>query len=294
MSYSLSTPFLRNVVNNSYAFFWQVYEGTPTITEKERRRLLSVTGDRGLEEIDGRMPFLVCKGNKKRYYAPLRKNPTLHRAFCEIADNKDIIKFASKYGMLGFTRSYEVRKRDGSQPPVMFIESLARWKYELADMKQLVYLWELIRNRRLSLLGALMDREDNGVYITLGKRKDMIDDNSSTLARKWDIEGEQPHEAALQYLTTRINKKVTGGVFPTALPSYQKKVYLLPRNLLAGMWLMFLWEVIGEVRPRQCPGCGEWFDPRRSTRITCGDRCRKRTSRQKRRKAQDSNNRKKS
>jgi predicted nucleic acid-binding Zn ribbon protein len=171
----------------------------------------------------------------------------------------------------------------------MFIESIARWKYELSDMKQLVYLWELIRNRRLSLLGALMDREDNGIYITLGKRKDMIDDNSSPLARKWDMEGEQPLEAALQYLTTRINKKVTGSVFPTALPSYQKRVYLLPRNLMAGMWLMFLWEVIGEVRPHQCPGCGEWFDPRRSTRITCGDRCRKRISRKNRQKFQSAN-----
>ncbi|MCX6006497.1 MAG: hypothetical protein NTZ34_04450 [Chloroflexi bacterium] len=281
MSYSFSTPFLRNLVNNSYAFFWPVYEGTPKITEKERRRLLSVIGDRGLEEIDERPPFLLCKGNRKRYYAPLRKNPTLHRSFCEITDNEDIIEFAAKYGMLGFTRSYEVRKRDGSQSSAMFIESIARWKYELADMKQLVYLWELIRNRRLSLLGALMDREDNGIYITLGKRKDVIDDNNSPLARKWDREGEQPLEAALQYLTSSINKKVTGSVFPTALPSYQKKVYLLPRNLMAGMWLMFLWEVIGEVRPHRCPGCDEWFDPRRSTRITCGDRCRKRMSRQK-------------
>jgi hypothetical protein len=156
-------------------------------------------------------------------------------------------------------------------------------------MKQLVYLWELIKTGRLSLLGALVDREDNGIYITLGKRKDMIDDNSSTLARKWDIEGEQPLEAALQYLTTSINKKVTGSIFPTVLPSYQKKVYLLPRNLLAGMWLMFLWEVIGEVRPRRCPGCNEWFDPRRSTRITCGDRCRKRISRQNRKKRQVAN-----
>ncbi len=281
MSYSLSTTFLRNSVNNSYAFFWHVNEATPTITEKERKRLMSETGDRGLEKIDERPPFLMCKGNRKRHYAPLRNNPTLHRSFCEITDNKDIIKFAAKYGMLGFTRAYKVRKRDGSQSSAVFVESITRWKYELANMKQLVYLWELIKNKRSSLLGAFMDREDNGVYITLGKRKEMIDDNSSPLARKWDMEGEQPLEAALQYLTTSINKKVTGSVFPTAFPLYQKKVYLLPRNLMAAMWLMFLWEVIGEVRPRRCPGCGEWFDPWRSTRLTCGDRCRKRISRQK-------------
>lgn len=280
MKHSFSTTFLRNLVDDSYTFFWHSYESPFRITGKDRKR--GATRESGREEeIDSRPPFLICKGAGKRYYAPLRKNPVMHREFCEIAGNRGIVQFASRYGPLGFTRSYAVRKRGARQSTPVFIESVARWKYELAEIQRLVYLWEVVKSKRLSLLGALTNREADGIYITLGKRRDFIDDNRSALARKWDSDGEQPEEAALQYLTTSINKKVTGSVFPTALPTYRKKIYLMPINLMAAMWLMFLWEVIGEVRPRKCPGCGEWFDPKRNTRITCGDRCRKRKSRQK-------------
>jgi hypothetical protein len=162
----------------------------------------------------------------------------------------------------------------------MLIESTERWTYELEDLKRLVIIWDLIRKKNLPELRPLIYREPGGIYIKLGKRKDLVDDNKSTLARKWNGEGGLPLEASLQYLTASINKKVMGNVYPTVLPEYKRKIYLLPRNLLAAMWLMFLWEVIGEVRPRRCPCCEEWFDPKRSTRLTCGDRCRKRLSRQ--------------
>ena len=135
MGNSYTTPFLRDLVSNSFVFFWQVYEGTPKITGKERKRLLRVTSDQHLEEIDSRPPFLSCKGDRKRYYAPLRKNPVLHRTFCEINGDKGMVKFASKYGLLGFTRSYEVRRRNGSQATAMFIESMDRWAYELEELK---------------------------------------------------------------------------------------------------------------------------------------------------------------
>jgi hypothetical protein len=289
MGNSYVTPFLRDLVSNSFAFFWQVYEGTPQITGRERKRLLRVIGDQRLEGIDSRPPFLSCKGNRKRYYAPLRKNPVLHRTFCEINDDSGTEKFASKYGLLGFTRSYEVRKRDGSQATTMLIESMDRWAYELEDLKRLVNLWDLIKHKDLSQLRSLLYREPGGIYIKLGKQKDLVDDNKSALARKWNNESGQPLEVSLQYLTASINKKVMGNIYPTVLPEYKRKVYLLPRNLLAAMWLMFLWEVSGEVRPRRCPCCEEWFDPKRSTRITCSDRCRKRLSRQNRKKLQAPN-----
>jgi hypothetical protein len=280
MGNSYTTPFLRDSVSNAFAFFWQVYDGTPQITVRERKRLLRTVGDQYLEEIDTLPPFISCKSNRKKYYAPLRKNPVLHRKFCEINDDRELVKFASKYGLLGFTRSYEVRRRNGSQPTEMLSESLARWTYELEDLKRLVDLWDMIRSKNLPQLRPLIHRESGGIYIRLGKQKDLVDDNKSTLARKWSIEGEKPLEASLQYLTASINRKVRSSVFPTVLPEYKRKVYLLPRNLLAAMWLMFLWEVIGEVRPRRCPCCEEWFDPKRTTRITCGDTCRKRLSRQ--------------
>lgn len=228
------------------------------------------------EEIGKQPPFIAFNGSSKRYYAPLRKNPAMHRTFCEINGNAGIIEFAASYGMLGFGRSYTVRKWGTQHSTIMFIESAPRWRHDLTELKRMVHLWDMVKNKRISLLAALISRGDDGIYITLGRRREIIDGGESMLARKWDLEGEQPLDAALHYLSVSINKKVTGSIFPTMLPNYQKKVYLLPGTLLAAMWLTLLWEIIGEPRPQRYPGCGEWFDPRRSTRITCGDRCRKR------------------
>lgn len=279
MNHKNVSPFLKELVSDSYTFFWEVYEGKLTVSEKAVKRLLPSIRGQQLAEIDGKLPSLVLRGNKKRYYPPLRKNPVLHRTFCEITDNKDIIKFVSKFGLLGFTYCREVHKQEGMPTEVIFVESIARWKQELAEMKRLIHLWELVKNERLSLLGALISREDDGIHIIIGRRKNLVADSSSPLARKWDLEGEQPFEAARQYLSDYINGKIRGNVFPRVMPLYKRRIYLSPGNLLSAMWLMFLWEVIGEVRPHQCPGCGEWFDPKRSTRKTCGDRCRKKMSR---------------
>lgn len=273
------SPFLKELVSDAYAFFWEVYDGKLNVSKKAVKRLRPFVRGQQLEEIDTKLPYLVLRGNKKRYYPPLRKNPVLHRTFCEITDNKDIIRFISKFGLLGFTSCKEVRKRDGAQNVLILVESIPRWKQELAEMKRLVHLWELVKNRRLSLLSALISREDDGIHIIIVGRRSLVADSRSLLARKWDREGEQPLEAARKYLTDHINGKIMGSVFPRVLPLYEKRIYLSPGNLLSAMWLMFLWEIIGEVRPYQCPGCGEWFDPKRSTRKTCGDRCRKKMSR---------------
>lgn len=275
-----SSAFLKEVVSDAYAFFWEVYDGRPVIREKPVGRLFSVRGQE-TGELDRKVPLIVLRGSKKRYYPPLRRNPVLHRTFCEIAEDRDILKFVSKYGLLGFTFYREVRRRDGVRGDMLFVESVARWRQELAEMRRFVHLWELVRNGRLSLLSALVSREDDGIFIITGGRKNLVADSGSQLARKWDVEGEQSLEAARQFLTGYINGKLMGKVFPRVLPLYKKRVYLSPGDLLSAMWLMFLWEVVGEVRPYRCPGCGEWFDPRRSTRKTCGDRCRKKMSRSK-------------
>ena len=169
--------------------------------------------------------------------------------------------------------------KDGFCDGLFILQGLFYLQQKPAKMKRLIHLWELVKKERLSLLGALISREDNGIHIIIGRRKNLVADSSSPLARKWDLEGEQPLEAARQHLSDYINGKIMGSVFPRVLPLYKRRIYLSPVNLLSAMWLMFLWEVIGEVRPHQCPGCGEWFDPKRSTRKTCGDRCRKKMSR---------------
>ncbi|MGA2159155.1 MAG: hypothetical protein ABSG90_08040 [Dehalococcoidia bacterium] len=275
------SPFLREIVTDRYAFFWEVPEGKFNIRFKTAARLQVSMPGGSLDKMDEASPFIVCKERGKRHYAPLRKNPALHRVFCSITDDSGMLKFASNYGLLGFTRFHEVHRRDGSLRERMLVESARRWRFELSEMKRLMYLWDILKNRRYSLLAALMTSEEDGIYIILNKRRDLVAAADSDLGRRWVLYGEQPREAALMYLTNCINDKMRGSIYPRALPAYDKRVYLFPDNLLTAMWLMFLWEVIGEVRPYLCPGCKSWFDRRRSTRKTCSDRCRKRVSREK-------------
>jgi hypothetical protein len=279
MKHSYISPFLKEIVSDRYAFFWEVPEGKFNICRKTTTRLQASTPGTRLDKIDETSPFIVCKTTGKRYYAPLRKNPALHRMFCNIADDSGILNFASNYGLLGFTRSHDIRRRDRRLSGKLLVESAQRWRHELSEMKRLMYLWDILKNRRYSLLAALMILEEDGIYIILNKRRDLIAAVDSDLGRRWILHGEQPQEAALLYLTNYINAKIRGSIYPRVLPTYKKRVYLFPDNLLTAMWLMFLWEVIGEVRPYLCPGCNNWFDPRRSTRKTCSDRCRKRVSR---------------
>ncbi len=281
MKHLHSSPFLKEIVSDRYAFFWEVPEGKFSILHKTAARLEPLPAAAGLQELDEASPYLVCRKTGQRYYAPLRKNPALHRIFCSVMDDSGILRFASDYGLLGFTRSRDIRRRDERPGGKLLVESAQRWRYELSEMKRLMYLWDILKNRRYSLLAALMIREEDGLYIILNKRRDLIAAADSDLGHRWILHGEQPQEVALLYLTNCINAKIKGGIYPRALPAYKKSVYLFPDNLLTAMWLMFLWEVIGEVRPYQCPGCHGWFDPRRSTRKTCSDRCRKRISRQK-------------
>ena len=277
MTSSLLSPYLRQVVTGRQVFFWEVYEGKYRVAATAGRPSGSCARD--MQEIDTRAPFLVCSAEKKRFYAPLRNNPVLHRTFCAISGTKGMAAFASRYGLLGFVGERIIHSRKGRPLQRVVTESTARWNYELAEMQRLLHLWDLVKKQRLSLIGALLSYEQDGLYITLARRKDMVAEAGSALYKKWMLQGEQPREAAVLYLTNSINSRLEGGVHPQVNPSYRKHIYLHPVNLLTAMWLMFLWELIGEVRPFQCPGCHEWFDPKRSSRRTCSDRCRQRVSR---------------
>lgn len=278
MTSSLLSPYLRQLVSGQQVFFWEIYEGKYRIAAVAGRQSTAIAGN-NLNGLDDKPPFLLCGAEKKHFYAPLRNTPVLHRTFCSISDNRDIVAFATRYGLLGFSWQRTINKRNGQPPERLMAESIQRWHYELAEMQRLLHLWDLVKKKRLSLISALISMEDNGLYLALSRRKELVAGRDSALYKKWVLRGEQPREAAVLYLTNCINNRLEGNVHPQVNPTYRKHIYLHPTNLLTAMWLMFLWELIGEVRPFQCPGCHEWFDPKRSTRRTCGDRCRQRLSR---------------
>jgi hypothetical protein len=279
MRHSNISTFLKENVSDQYAFFWEAYAGKCGVKTAVPKRLSLYRGSPHPEEVDTKPPYLVFRINKKRFYAPLRRNPVLHRTFCTLSDNTSIIKFISTYGLLGFARSPVKHAKGIRSDGMVLIESLQRWRREIAEMKSLVHLWELVLNKRVSLLSALLEWEKDGLYIIANRKKELVLRGDLPLAKKWKRQEGQYYEPVTYYINEYISRKVGAGVYPKILPGYKKRVYFFPRDLLSAMWLMFLWEVIGEVRPRQCPGCHSWFNPRRTTRKTCGDRCRKKISR---------------
>lgn len=278
MTSSLLSPYLRQIVSGRQVFFWEVSEGKYRIAASAGRPAYD-NKHVSVDSIDARPPYIYCSKGRRRFYAPQRNNPVLHRTFCSITSDKDITAFAARYGLLGFYTERIIRKRNGRATECILAESLHRWRSELAEMQRLVHLWDLVKKRRLSRIAALTSLEKDGLYIVAGRKKEMAAGRGSALYKKWLARGEQPREAAVMYLTNCINERISGGVSPQIVPAYRKHLYLRPQNLLTSMWLMFFWELTGEVRPYQCPGCREWFDPKRSSRKTCSDRCRKRLSR---------------
>jgi hypothetical protein len=99
MTSSLLSPYLRQVVSGRQVFFWEVYGGSFRIVASAGKMPAAQAG--GLQQLDTRPPFLVCRPEQKRFYAPLRNTPVLHRTFCELSDNRAMVSFASKYGLLG-------------------------------------------------------------------------------------------------------------------------------------------------------------------------------------------------
>jgi len=281
MTSTIKSFYLRQAISGEGVFFWPVYEEKFRITHRAGR-LLSPSKHGDTADLDSRPPFIVCAGKRKRYYAPLRSVPVLHRRFCLIEDGRAMVDFASRYGLLGFTAERVKYSRKGLPPAFLLAESTARWQFELNEMRRLIYLWDLVREGKDSTIASLICREDDGLYLKLDKPSQLIAAADSRLYRKWQLLGGRPREAASHYIIDRINERIGGYVRPQINPEHAGRIYLHPIRLLDAMWLMFMWEVMGEVRPVRCPICLEWFDSERSTRKTCSDRCRQRLSRLKR------------
>jgi len=268
MYYTKQSPFLKDVVSDQYAFFWEVYTGKYVLSHV-------TAGGRS----SGRPAMITCRIRGKRFYAPFRRSPVLHRLFGNLSGDKSMLDFASTYGFLDYSQC-DFSGPAGNPPGYRVVyEPLEKWRREIRVMKSHLARWDFIRSGSEMALGRVIDWREDGVHFTLGGQSDLIAARDTQLYDRWLRQGKPLREPALHYTYNFINSRIYGGVSPRALPAYSHGVYLTPDNLLTAMWVMFMWEVIGETRPHYCSSCGGWFDPRRSTRQTCGDRCRKRLSR---------------
>ena len=285
--------------SGSYAFSWKVADSGYNLltgdTHKEVR--IDVNGVHHNIGMDGTPPWFVLpeEGSYVTRYFPLLK-AGLHRKFGALHDDKSIIEFANRYGLLG--KSVLLMPHGGGE--LVTGESLERWRYESRAMGVLLAIWDMVQNREAGKLGQIIifRPNPNTTFLQLLSKYDKSQKRwvatqykgngyapglvtevlaspqiNPELLKRWQIG--MPVEPAKYYVFHKVNKHIEGHVSPKILPFLEDRIYLFPDSLLAALWVMFLMEITGNVRIRQCDVCGEWKEVALTrSSFYCSNTCR--------------------
>src|SRR4030042_2578642 len=204
----------------------------------------------------------------------------LHRQFAGLVmkDEKDILKFANKYGLLKRQPVHNLvfRKGDTGQQ-VQLGESLLWWQEEISDLAACLKLWDMVSSSDRELKDIVLWHRDgialklDNSYVHLVSRKNM---NLLNRWHKGDLKG-----PALYYISLEIDRHLRNTLTPRMPDLKEREILIFPDSLLSAIWTMFLLEISGDTRLLRCDICGEYFntyDPR--TRF-CSTRCRMRNYR---------------
>jgi hypothetical protein len=217
---------------------------------------------------------------------------TLHRQFTSLAkkDEKDILKFADKYGLLKRQSVHNVVfKNQNTGKQFQLGESLLWWKEEIGDLAACLDLWDMVLTDDEELKDVVLWHRDGITIILDNSYVHLVGRANMHLADRWskgDVRG-----PVLYYLSLEADKRLLNTLTPKTIVSPNCEIYFLADTLLAMIWLTFLWEISGRTMFMQCPGCGEYFDTRDPRARFCSTRCRMRiyrkqnTKKVKRRKA---------
>ena len=261
-----------------------------------KSEILKTVFNIGLKKTDEEPLWIVPNSIRYRKYSPPRKRGeelagpglgspqiTLHRQFARLIkkDEKEILKFANKYGLLKRYSVHDLvfRNRDTGQQ-FQLGESLLWWKEEIEDLAACLDLWNMILGNDEKLENAVLWHRD-GITIRLGSNDvPLISRANITFLDRWgkgDARG-----PALYYLSLETDKRLLNTLTMKLLPSQNSEICLFPDSLLATIWLVFLWEISGRTRLVRCASCGDYFDSRDPRARFCSARCRMRSYRKRR------------
>lgn len=253
------------------------------------RWTVNEAGHEWLKGADGKLRLFPrhTPGVGIRYYAP---EPGLFREFAALNPARDAIQeFAGKYGDL-FDR-WDIMQTPRS---ARFVggTSLDRWKIKIADMRDIVSIWDQIQDERLAELRKIIVRSRNEICYVRGR-------TNVTLARG-ELSRFDPRDVLLPAraaLRWEINRRLSDTETPTLViprltwtEDFHQRIVFQPCNLLAEMWLQFARVTTEEFRLQYCAaGCGKYFQVGpgavRVHTKTCSPRCRQALSRKLRKEA---------
>ena len=179
-------------------------------------------------------------------------------------------------------------------------ESLERWRYESRAMGVLLAIWDMVQKKDAGKLGQIIiwsgtsdhvllrllseyDESQKRWVVTQYKGKGYAPglvtkvlaspQINPELLERWQMG--MPVEPAKYYVYHKVNEHLEGHVSPKILPFLKDRICLFPDSLLAALWLMFLMEITGNVRIRQCDVCGEWKEVALTrSSFYCSNTCR--------------------
>jgi hypothetical protein len=205
---------------------------------------------------------------------------TLHRQFAGLVNmnDKDILNFANKYGLLKLQPVHNLvfRKRDLG-PQAQLGESLPWWQEEITDLANCLKLWDMVSSDNKDLKDIVLWHRDgialklDDSYIHLVGRKNM---NLLTNWHRGDLKG-----PALYYISLEMDKRLINSLTARMPDLHSREIYFYPENLLSAVWLMFLLEISGDTRLLRCDICGEYFHTHDPRAQFCSTRCRMRNYR---------------
>ena len=282
-----------------YWFAWGVSaEGYRLVDDKEYR--VYDSSSKGTPYTAS--PWLVAKSNTEVPYNPLDK-PDLHRKFAALRNDKELLAFADKYGLLG----REVPLVPVSGGGLIYGESLARWHTELGTMGSVLQIWDWAvwnlashdENPNAGKLGQIFSWQGNDKILLRmitklfwekgqprvlplakssgpkpGYRDEVLSVHEPRLTKL--VKRGEVTKLARYYVCREVNRRLRGHVSPQLLPFSEdiKDVSLFPDSLLTALWGLFMREITGNVKMLRCPICERHFEVTGSRSIYCSSACR--------------------
>jgi len=219
-------------------------------------------------------PFIVPNGRIRKVY-PVLGNKLLHRNFAALdcKNEGDILKFASKYGLLKKPLLLYPQPSGG----MLTGESLSVWKSQNRKLGLLLAIWDMVKGKKVGKLGQFIIWSVSGDSVHLsyegyGEFSIASKHQNPELLKRWhrgDV-----IEPALYYICRELNKNLDSQFSFKILPFMNKEIYTMPTTLESAMWLTFAREISGKVESAQCPMCTEWFERDHARDKFCSNACK--------------------
>ncbi len=238
-----------------------------------------------------------------RRYKPMRESTGMFRSFADIVpgtDGQGIIVFANEFGPLGSPPpGFRLNAPTMNLPesPIKW-DLLGIWLLAIAEMRELVSLWELIKGGHKARLGQHIewdgqtkvyyntwpdpilaggDRGDRELIFSVGRNGHLLEQF---------MPGDIVVPAKV-YLQQRVNYWLEASASPRLVwdaASSRMDLKFIPGSLLGAMWLQFARAIAGDRDFRQCKECGRWFElspeTARTNRLFCSGPCRSKAYRE--------------